>query len=105
MLEARELLDRWGLSRPPRDNVHDFVRLKLLYSADPGLKPVGLTLERLGRLRNDADYQLSDPGRRFARAGLVETAIQDAGKAIAVLDEVEGDEIRRGAAIESLRPN
>lgn len=104
MLEARELLDRWGLSHPPRDKVHDFVRLKLLYSADPDLKQVGLTLERLGRLRNDADYQLTDPRRRFVRAGTVEAAIQDAGKAIALLDEVDGDANRRAAAIESVQP-
>ncbi len=60
MLEARELLGRWGLSCPPRDDIHKFVRLRLLYSADPDLKHVGVTLERLGRLRNVADYELSD---------------------------------------------
>lgn len=104
MLEARELLGRWGLSGPPRDGVHAFVRLRLLYSDDPGLKQVGLTLERLGRLRNDADYQLTDPRRQFPRTGTVEAAVRDAGKAIALLDDVEQDGIRRAAAIESIRP-
>ena len=104
MLEARELLGRWGLSRPPRDKVHNFVQLKLLYSADPGLRQVGLTLERPGKLRIDADYRSSDPDRRFTRRGTIERAVEAAGRAIAVLDEVEGDQTRRAAAIESVQP-
>ena len=104
MLEARDLLDGWGIPTPPRDRVHGFVRLKLLYAADPDLKQVGLTLERLARYRNDADYQLSDPRRRFANAAEANKSVQDAGKAIALLDQIEGDPPRRTAAIASIRP-
>jgi hypothetical protein len=104
MLEARELLDRWGLPRSPRDKVHHVVRLTLLYAGDPGLKQVALTLEQLGKFRNDADYVLSDPRHHFLRVASVQKAIEDARKAIALLDEVERDEARRAAAIESIRP-
>jgi len=102
MIEARDLLSRWGISPPPRDRVHSFVRLKLLFSSDTGLKHVGLTLERLGKVRNDADYELSALGRRFQKAGPVEAALRDAGRAIAVLDQVDGDEARRSAAMASM---
>jgi hypothetical protein len=103
MLEARELLDRWGLPRSPRDKVHHVVRLTLLYADDAGLKQVALTLEQLGRFRNDADYQLSDPDRRFLRAH-VEAKIEEAYEATALLDEVERDEVRRAAAIKTIQP-
>ncbi len=67
--EVLGTLQRWGFSPPPRDKVHTFARLKLVYATDPDLKRIGLTLEALGRLRNAADYQLSLPGP-FVSAGL-----------------------------------
>ncbi len=103
MLEARELLARWGISPAPRDSVHHSVRLKMLSSADPDLRQVGLTLERLGRLRNDADYDLSDPRRRFRISGPVEAAVRDSGAAILLLEEVDADNTRRTAAIASMK--
>jgi hypothetical protein len=57
--EVLGMLRRWGFSLPPRDKVHTFARLKLVYATDLDLKRIGLTLEALGRLRNVADYQLS----------------------------------------------
>ena len=57
--QVLDMLRRWGFSLPPRDKVHAFARLKLVYATDPDLKRIGLTLEALGRLRNAADYQLS----------------------------------------------
>lgn len=104
MLEAREFLNRQGFVRPPHDSIHSFVRLNLIYSVDSGLQQVGFTLERLGRLRNEADYQLTDPHRRFSRSEPVEIAIQNANEAIAMLDEVENDEDRRLAAIRPIQP-
>jgi hypothetical protein len=103
MLEARELLVRWGITAPPRDKVHHFVRLKLLFSSDADLRQVGLTLERLGQGRNDADYQLSDPRRRFQKSGPVEAAVRDSEMAIALLDQVDSDDARRAGAIASMQ--
>ena len=56
--EVLAALRHWGFSTPPRDRVHTFARLKLVYATDIDLKRIGLTLEALGRLRNAADYQL-----------------------------------------------
>jgi len=57
--EVLATLRHWGFSTPPRDRVHTFARLKLVYATDLDLKRIGLTLETLGRLRNAADYQLA----------------------------------------------
>ena len=99
MLEARDLLDRWGITSPPRDKLHQFVRLKLLYSSDVGLKRVGTMLERLGKLRNEADHELTDGRHRFDSADSTRNLAQLAADAIADLD---GDQVRRDAAIKSM---
>lgn len=59
MLECREALFRWGFPMPPRDNVHTWDRLRCTFPADPDLKTIGWGLDKLGRLRNGADYDLS----------------------------------------------
>jgi hypothetical protein len=41
-----------GVSLPPRDKVHTFARLKLIYATDPDFKRIGLMLEALGRQRS-----------------------------------------------------
>lgn len=74
----------------------------LLYSSDSDLKLVGLTLDRPGRPRNHADYQLSDSERLFAQSRVVEY-VRDAARAIDLLDQVDGDDNRRAAAIQSVR--
>jgi hypothetical protein len=50
--EALGALRRWGFAPPPRDKVHTFARLKLVYASDPDLKRIGLTLEALAQLRH-----------------------------------------------------
>ena len=75
--EVLGTLRRWGFSLPPRDKVHTFARLKLVYATDPDLKRIGLTLEALGRLRNAADYQLSTSGP-FVSARIAVSALADA---------------------------
>ncbi len=90
MLEGRDLLHRWGFDPPPRDNVHSFVRLRLLYAADMDLKRAGRILERLVLNRNLADYQLDLPGE-FASATRSIEAIRAAGDAISWLDQVNDD--------------
>ncbi len=103
MLEGRDLLHRWGFDPPPRENVHSFVRLRLLYSSDGDLKRVGRTLEDLVQRRNMADYGLDTPGD-FASAERAIEAIHKAGDAISWLDLVDGDTPRREAAIASIQP-
>jgi hypothetical protein len=88
--EALETLHRWGFSLPPRDKVHTFARLKLVYATDRDLKRIGLTLEALGRLRNAADYQLT-PSGPFGSARSATQALTDAESAIALLDAIEAD--------------
>jgi hypothetical protein len=96
-------LRRWGFSLPPRDKVHSFARLKLVYATDPDLKRIGLTLEALGRLRNAADYQLSVPVP-FVSARIAVSALTDAEAAIALLDVLEADPARHMAASGSIPP-
>ena len=79
--EVLGTLQRWGFSLPPRDKVHTFARLKLVYATDPDLKRIGLTLEALGRLRNAADYQLS-PSGPFVSARIAVSALADAEAAV-----------------------
>jgi hypothetical protein len=101
--EVLGTLRRWGFSLPPRDKVHTFARLKLVYATDPDLKRIGLTLEALGRLRNVADYQLSTSGP-FVSAKIAVSALTDAEAAVVLLDALEADPARRTAAVGSIPP-
>jgi hypothetical protein len=101
--EVLGALRRYGFSLPPRDKVHAFARLKLVYATDPDLKRIGLTIEALGRLRNAADYQLSTPGP-FVSAKMAISALGDAEAAIVRLDAIEADPARRTAAVRSIPP-
>ncbi len=102
MLECRDGLSRWGFAPLPRDNVHTFVRLRLNYAKDTDLKMIGRTLERLGRLRNFADYDLR-PQLAFATVAEALRSIRDANGAISVLDAIEADATRRAAAEAAIR--
>jgi hypothetical protein len=70
--------------------VHTFARLKFVYATDPDLKPIGLTLEPLGWLRNAASYQLGTPGT-FVSPGTAASALADAGSADALLDALNAE--------------
>ena len=102
MLESRDLLTRWGISCRSSENVHHFVRLKLLYARDAKLKDVGVVLERLLKQRNHADYQLSNFKAAYLNEDFIESMIIDADKAIALLDWIDGDPTRRESAIASI---
>jgi hypothetical protein len=101
MLEAREALRRWGFIPQRREDVHAFVRLRFVYAADGDLKDVGLTLDRAGRLRNRADYDLTST--YFATDSHVQEAIRHVARGLASLDAVEADPTRRAAAIADIR--
>jgi hypothetical protein len=101
--EVLGALRRWGFSIPPRDKVHTFARLKLVYATDPDLKRIGLTLEALGRLRNAADYHLSTAGP-FLSARIAASALADSEAAILLVDAIEADPVHRTAAVGSIPP-
>jgi hypothetical protein len=101
--EVLGTLQRWGFSLPPRDKVHTFARLKLIYATDRDLKRIGLMLEALGRLRNAADYQLSLSGP-FVSAKIAVSALADAEATVVLLDALEADPVRRAAALGSIPP-
>lgn len=101
--EVLATLRNWGFSTPSRDKVHTFARLKLIYATEPDLKQIGLTLEALGRLRNAADYQLSQPGA-FLSARIAVSAVTDSEAAVALLDALNANPVRRALAMGSIPP-
>lgn len=102
MLECRDALFRWGFKIAPRDSVHTFVRLRFGYPADPELKSIGHALEKLGKLRSKADYDLSSLPD-FASNPPIRQAIDDATDALALLDAIDTDAVRRTAAVAAVR--
>lgn len=102
MLTARDQLERWGFMCPPRENVHTFVRLRFFTAANADLQLIGSRLERLGRLRNQADYQLT-LARPFRSAAVSSQAIASAQGALARLDQIDGDPARRTVAIAAIK--
>jgi hypothetical protein len=101
--ECLSTLEHWGFSLPRRDRAHAVVRLRLTYATDAEVKAIGWALDDLVKLRNEADYRLAAPGR-FAAPRAAEQAIDDARAAIALLDQIDGDPLRRAVAIASIRP-
>ncbi len=102
-LECRDALRRWGVTMPPRQNVHAAVRLKLSYARVLDVKQLGLALDKLVLLRNKASYDLRALPN-FSSPVEAQGAIQDATHALALLDAIENDPARRAAAIASLPP-
>jgi hypothetical protein len=102
LMEGFAALQRWGFTKPPKDSIHAFVRLRLTYATDPDVKRIGYELDDLVRLRNEADYQLASPGS-FVSATEAGRAIREAGVNLARLDQVEADAVRRAAAIAGIK--
>jgi hypothetical protein len=103
VLECRDLLLLWGFRVSSRFNFHAEVRLRFIYAGNADLKKIGAALESLGLLRNRASYDLTTLAN-FKSAKKSQQAILDAGQALALLDAIEADTVRRAAAIASIRP-
>ena len=99
--EAHAALKRWGVSLPPKQNIHASVRLRFTYAGDPDAKTIGRWLDHLVNLRNEADYHLDSPGR-FRTENAAADAIDQAGDLIDLLDAIEADPSRRAIAIASI---
>jgi hypothetical protein len=101
LLECRDALDAWGFGRPRRDSVHNFVGERFLFNANADLQQIGKALERLKKLRGEADYELSGPA--FHGLARIQVAIGDAAKALALLDAIMFDATRRSAAVADIK--
>lgn len=100
--ECQRALEQWGWPIPRRESIHTFVRFHFAFPAHPDLKFVGDALQRLVRLRNEADYRLAVAGS-FARSAAAKQAVQQAADAIARLDQLQADPQKKAAAIAALR--
>jgi hypothetical protein len=103
LLECRDAMSCWGLPPLTRHQVHAKVRLRLIYAKDPDLKKIGFALEQLGDDRNPANYDLR-PLPLVATAAKARNDVQIATDALARLDAIDADPIRRAAAISSIQP-
>lgn len=101
-LEARDALERWGLGPVGRVQIHNFVRLKFTLAGDVDCKQIGRVLDKLGQLRNYADYQVIRSGP-FASSARSTVAVRDAEDCIVLLDQVDGDPARRAAAVAAIK--
>jgi hypothetical protein len=102
-LECRDAQARWGFSAPPHQNVHAVVRLRFQYAADSDLKRIANALDRLVRLRNWGSYDLGSLPA-FASAADAHKANTRATDALALLDRIDNDPLRRAAAVATIRP-
>src|SRR5437016_2820647 len=101
-LEGREALARWGFVPARHDNAHHFVRAHFAYPSDAALKQIGDSLERTGRLRAKADYNLSALPE-FKSDADPQDAIDRATNAIGLIDAVEADPAHLAAAVAAIR--
>jgi hypothetical protein len=101
-LEARDALRRWGQVPGRRDQVHAFVRYRFLYPRNPDLQSIGRLLDRVYRLRSEADYETSSPGS-FAKPSVAGTTVRDATDGINQLGALEADVGRLAAAVAAIQ--
>ena len=102
-LECRDALTGWRIAVPLRQNVHTSVRLRYLYAANSELKKLGRTLDEWCLHRNHASYHLSTLAK-FTSEGLAQDSLTEITAALALLDAIESDPMRRAAAIASFPP-
>src|SRR5262249_33690686 len=98
VLEGRDALESWGVPIPAGET-HRKVRLCFVYARDSDLLEIAKALERLGKLRSRADYELATSGPGPFDTDLeAQQAIDRARVNLARLDRVKGDAARCSAA-------
>jgi hypothetical protein len=102
MLECRDALFRWGFALPPRENVHNFARMRFDFPSHGDLRQIGDALDRWCRLRNKADYDLSSL-TEFTSDVRAQQAILEATTCLALLDAIDSDAARLAAAVAAIR--
>jgi len=100
-LECRDALTRWGI-QSPNYQAHAFVRTRFLFATHKELKSIGDHLQDLGKLRNQADYEIwhSIP---FLDGAEVTVGLQIATASLSLLDAIDSDPSRRAGAIAAIR--
>ena len=100
--ETWAALDRWGITSPPRVDIHFFTRSRLTIPSDADLRKIGNVLEEAGRLRNYADYRLASAGQ-FSSSLRARNIVVGVGNAMNLLDSLDTDPLRRVAAVAAIR--
>ena len=82
--------------------VHHFVRQRFAITGNHDLFLVGDRLDRLGRLRAKADYEIAFPGKFAASRGVTQ-AVADATAALARLGAIDADPAIQAAVVAASR--
>src|SRR5438067_13324693 len=69
LLEVRDAMTAWGISRPSPSQIHQLVRRRLFASTDPDAKRIAIALEEWRDSRNRADYETRVPHEFISAAG------------------------------------
>jgi hypothetical protein len=96
LIELRDAMTNWGLSRPLPSQVHQLVYRRLFVPTDPDMKQIGIWFDRLRTARVRADYETWALAEFGTDAG-AKWAVQRADDALKLLDAIEADPPRRDA--------
>jgi hypothetical protein len=102
LLELRDAMTAWGLSRPVPSQVHQLVYRRLFVSSDPDIKQIGISFHQLRLARGRAEYE-TWPLVEFATDAGAKWAIQRAADALTLFDTIEADIPRRNAIAAEIR--
>jgi hypothetical protein len=102
LLEIRDAMTAWGLSRPAPSQVHQLVRRRLFTSTDPDMKRVGIWLDDLRESRSRADYETDAP-YEFVSASGGWRAVRWADDALKLFDAINADTQRRATIAAEIR--
>jgi hypothetical protein len=96
LIELRDAMTSWGLSRPAASQVHQLIYRRLFVPTDPDMKQIGIWFDRLRTARVRADYE-TWPLAEFATDAGAKSAVQWADDALRLYDAIAADIARRDA--------